>query len=83
MPMTCSQIASCSSASVVCPVPGYNYLTEGKGAIGTYYYVLHGNFPVVYNASATISPTDLNNGTDTTACTQDYSRALDDVSYFV
>jgi hypothetical protein len=79
MPRTCSQI--CTSSSVICPVPGFNNITEGVGAVGTYYYVMHGSFPVVYNASVTVTVADLNNGTDTTACTQSYSRALDDVSF--
>lgn len=79
--LTCSQIIACSNnRAVICPVPGFNTLIEGGGAIGTYYYVLHGEYPVVYNASVTISVADLNNGTDTTTCTQDYSRELDDVS---
>ena len=83
VPLTCAQIPACSSSSVICPVPGFNYLTEGGGAVGTYYYVLHGDYPVVYNASVTITVNDLNNGTDTTTCTQDYSRSLDDVSFLL
>lgn len=82
MSRICSQISSCSSPTVICPKPGFNTLTEGGGAVGTYYYVMHGNFPVVYNASATISNATLNHGTDTTICTQAYSRSLDDVSYY-
>jgi hypothetical protein len=33
---------------------------------------------VVTSASVTITPNDLNKGTDTTDCTQSYSRTLDD-----
>lgn len=81
MPLTCSQLPACTYSNIICPVPGFNYLTEGGGAVGTYYYVLHGIYPVVYNASVTITLADLNNGTDTTSCTQAYSRALDDVRF--
>lgn len=62
-----------------CPVAGDNYLVEGGGAIGDYYYVLHGSIPVVSTASVEITIADLDKGTDTTSCTQDYSRSLDDV----
>jgi hypothetical protein len=70
--------SSCFCTTVPCPVAGYNYLTEGGGAVGTYYYVLHNNYPVVSSASVTITKSDLDKGSDTTSCTQDYSRSLDD-----
>lgn len=50
----------------------------GGGAVGTYVYVNHNGTPVVSSASVTITPKDLDKGTDTTSCTQDYSRSLDD-----
>jgi hypothetical protein len=57
---------------------GSNTLVEGGGGIGTYQYAAHGSYIVVTSASATISISDLDKGTDTTSCTQDYSRMLDD-----
>ena len=53
-------------------------LTVGGGAIGTYIYALHGNLPVVTSASVTITLAQIDMGTDTTSCTQAYSRTLDD-----
>lgn len=70
--------SSCVCTTVPCPVNGYNYLTSGGGAIGKYYYVTHNGAPVVTSASITISKTNLDTGTDTTSCTQDYARMLDD-----
>ena len=55
-----------------------NYLTEGGGAKGTYNYITQGGHAVVSSASVTITKVDLDMGTDTTSCTQDYSRSLDD-----
>ena len=68
----------CSCTSVPCPTNGYNYLTTGGGAIGKYYYTTHNGYPVVTSASITITSSNLDTGTDTTSCTQDYSRMLDD-----
>jgi hypothetical protein len=59
-------------------VDGKNYLTFGGGGTATYIYETHGSYPVTVSASATISKSDLNKGTDTTSCTQSYSRMLDD-----
>lgn len=65
--------------TVPCPTSNtYNYVTEGGGATGKYYYSTHGSYPVVTSASVTITKADLDKGTDTTSCTQDYSRMLDD-----
>ena len=50
----------------------------GGGSVGTYYYVTHNGIPVVSSASVTIYPSDLDKGSDTTSCTQSYSRSLDD-----
>lgn len=50
----------------------------GGGAKGTYLYVFHNNQAVVSSASVTITMADLDKGTDTTSCTQSYSRMLDD-----
>jgi hypothetical protein len=73
---------SCVCTTVPCPVPGENYLTEGGGGTGDYYYILHGNIPVVSSASVQITQANLDKGTDTTSCTQQYSRNMDDVSIF-
>ena len=70
--------SSCVCTTVPCPVNGYNYLTSGGGAIGKYYYVTHNGNLVVTSASITISEANLDTGTDTTSCTQDYARMLDD-----
>lgn len=64
--------------TVPCPKNGYNYLEEGGGSIGTYYYSDHSGTPVVTSASVTITLADMDKGTDTTSCTQEYSRTLDD-----
>ena len=70
--------SSCVCTTVPCPVAGSNYLTEGGGGTGTYYYSLHNNIPVVTSASVRINKSNLDMGTDTTSCTQSYSRSLDD-----
>lgn len=54
------------------------FICSGGGAIGTYIYVDHNGTPVVSSASVTVTLADMNKGTDTTSCTQDYSRSLDD-----
>lgn len=46
--------------------------------MGTYNYVLHNNIAVVSSASITITSAQLDKGSDTTSCTQSYSRTLDD-----
>eukprot|EP01039_Chlorochromonas_danica_P003918 gene3916-4281_t len=73
-----SSSSTCYCTTVPCPVEGANTLTEGGGAIGTYTYVLHNSIPVVSKASVTLTPTSLDTGSDTTTCTQNYSRSLDD-----
>lgn len=70
--------SACVCTTVPCPVPGNNYLTEGGGSTGTYYYTNHNGIPVVTSATATITKANLDKGTDTTSCTQEYSRNLDD-----
>mmetsp|Transcript_14468 Transcript_14468/g.19818 ORF Transcript_14468/g.19818 Transcript_14468/m.19818 type:complete len:188 (-) Transcript_14468:232-795(-) len=70
--------STCFCTTVPCPVSGKNYLTEGGGGTGTYTYATHGSYPVVTSASVTITKANLDMGTDTTSCTQDYSRSLDD-----
>jgi hypothetical protein len=70
--------SSCYCTTVPCPVSGVNYLTEGGGGNGTYYYLLHNNIPVVISAYVRISNKNMDRGTDTTTCTQNYARSLDD-----
>jgi len=53
-------------------------LRLGGGGTGTYTYETHGSYPVVKSASVTITKSNLDMGSDTTSCTQDYSRNLDD-----
>jgi hypothetical protein len=69
---------TCFCTTVPCPVAGNNLLTYGGGGKGEYYYITHSGHAVVSSASATITLSDMDTGTDTTSCTQDYSRSLDD-----
>lgn len=68
--------STCYCTTVPCPIVGANYLPDDGG---TYYYSLHNNnIPVVTSANVRISITNMNNGSDTTSCTQNYARSLDD-----
>ena len=69
---------TCVCTTVPCPVSGSNSLVVGGGSVGTYHYSNHNGQPVVTSASVTITQNDLGKGTDTTSCTQEYSRMLDD-----
>lgn len=51
---------------------------SGGGGTGKYTYATHNGVPVVTSVSATITKSDLDTGSDTTSCTQSYSRTLDD-----
>lgn len=70
--------STCICTTTACPVAGSNELTEGDGLVGVYEYALHGSQPVVVSAKATITKADLDKGTDTVKCTQDYARMMDD-----
>ncbi len=48
------------------------------GATATFQYEMHNGYAVVISAYVTIVKDNLDKGTDTTSCTQDYSRMLDD-----
>lgn len=48
------------------------------GETGTYIYITQGGHAVISSASTTVTLANLDKGTDTTSCTQDYSRSLDD-----
>jgi hypothetical protein len=69
---------TCVCTTVPCPVVGSNSLEVGSGSIGTYHYSDHNGQPVVTSASVTINKNDLDHGSETTSCTQEYSRMLDD-----
>lgn len=65
--------------TVPCPVEGKNTLNAGGGGPGEYIYKLTSDgIAIVSSATVTISNQDLNRGTDTTSCTQSYSRSMDD-----
>jgi hypothetical protein len=68
--------STCICTTTACPVAGANKLTEGGGLVGEYEYALHGSQPVVVSAKATITKADLDKGTDTVKCTQDYARMI-------
>ena len=70
--------SECICTTAPCPVSGVNHMTEGGGAQGTYNYVIHDGHAVVTSASVKIGPSNLDKGTDTTKCTQEYARSLDD-----
>lgn len=70
--------SSCVCTTVPCPTTGTNYITIQDDAVGKYYYTSHNGYPVVTSASITITSANLDTGTDTTSCTQDYARMLDD-----
>jgi hypothetical protein len=70
--------STCVCTTVPCPIVGANELLEGTSGKGTYYYINNNDQPIVSYAYATITNHDLDNGSGTTSCTQDYSRMLDD-----
>ena len=70
--------AGCVCTTVACPASGSNSLTVGGGSTAYYTYASHGGIPVVTGANTTITIANIDKGTDTTSCTQDYSRSLDD-----
>lgn len=71
--------SECVCTTVPCPVEGTNQEIMGMGnAIINYIYEKHGDFEVVISASGTININSLDNGTETTSCTQKYSRMLED-----
>jgi hypothetical protein len=73
-----SSNTTCVCTTVPCPVAGPNYLSAGGGGQGIYNYVTHSGYAVVSTVSVSLGPKDLGTGTDTTSCTQSYSRMLDD-----
>jgi len=70
--------SNCFCTTVPCPTSGTNYLTIGGGGTGYYDYSLHNCIPVVISARVRIGINNMDKGTDTTTCTQNYARSLDD-----
>lgn len=71
--------STCVCTTVSCPVVGKNNVIMGEGGANiTYTYETHGNYIVVIAAEGTITPDSLDHGTETTSCTQKYSRMLED-----
>tara|TARA_Y200000002_G_scaffold24269_2_gene18336 strand:- start:3887 stop:4438 length:552 start_codon:yes stop_codon:yes gene_type:complete len=69
----------CVCTTVSCPVEGENSVIMGDGyAEMTYVYSLHGDYEVVVSAEGNIKKGSLNEGTETTSCTQKYARLLED-----
>ncbi len=69
---------TCVCTTVSCPTAGNNELREGGSADIVYRYTMHGEQPVVTSAEGYVYPDSLGHGTDTTSCTQQYSRMMDD-----
>jgi len=70
---------SCVCTTVECPEEGHNSVVMGNGyAKFDYLYTYHNAQEVVVSASGTITPQSLDQGTETTTCTQKYSRMLED-----
>ena len=66
-------------SSICCLANSQSFnVCSGGGATGDYYYVMHNGYAVVYSAKVTITKANLDMGTETTSCTQTYSRNLDD-----
>eukprot|EP00598_Pedospumella_elongata_P005209 CAMPEP_0184976932 /NCGR_PEP_ID=MMETSP1098-20130426/7762_1 /TAXON_ID=89044 /ORGANISM="Spumella elongata, Strain CCAP 955/1" /LENGTH=197 /DNA_ID=CAMNT_0027499873 /DNA_START=127 /DNA_END=720 /DNA_ORIENTATION=+ len=73
-----SSDTTCVCTTVPCPVSGTNTLVNAGGETATYVYAMHSGHAVVQSASTTVVKSNLDKGTDTTSCTQSYSRTLDD-----
>ena len=68
----------CVCTTVPCPISGNNTISIGGGGYGDYQYSNHNGYEVVISAKVSISKNNLDQGTGTTTCTQEYSRTLDD-----
>ncbi len=79
--MSCVKVfgtTSCICTTVPCPIVGENTLLEGLSGKGVYNYENNTDQAVVKYAYVTITNEDIDHGSETTSCTQDYSRMLDD-----
>ena len=74
-----ASLDSCICSAAACPSVGVNTLVMGGGAATVHYtYIQQHGVPVVSSADGIISVASLDKGTDTTECTQKYSRMLED-----
>jgi hypothetical protein len=70
---------SCKCTTEQCPVIGVNTLVMGNGhSTVKYTYIDQDGYIVVSSVEGTVLPSSLDKGTETTKCTQDYSRMLED-----
>ena len=78
-PLSLTISTTCICTTVECPTTGQNNITMGNGYANIdYIYSYHSNHPVVISAIGTLSPDALDHGTETTSCTQQYARMLED-----
>ena len=69
----------CICTTVPCPIEGDNLAIMGNGnANVTYTYNKHDTYEVVIKAKGIINKLSLDQRTETTSCTQKYSRMLED-----
>ena len=79
LPLVSVFSSDCVCTTVDCPKEGVNPTIMGNGnAFIDYMYEYHNDQLVVTSASGTIYPDSLNHGTETTSCTQKYSRLMED-----
>ncbi len=71
--------SDCICTNAKCPVIGVNTLVMGNGGSTVKYnYIEHHGHAVVSTVEGIVSPESLDNGTEPTKCTQEYSRMLED-----
>jgi len=74
-----SSDSPCICTTVPCPQDGANYILMGKNnANMTYIYKTLNTIPVIIEGYGYITPLSLHNGSDTTSCTREYARMLED-----
>lgn len=74
-----SNASSCICTTVQCPVIGMNTLIMGNGGSTIHYtYIQQNDVPVISSAKGILTFDSLDNGSETTECTQKYSRTLED-----
>jgi hypothetical protein len=74
-----SKTSSCICTTVQCPVIGINTLIMGNGGATIHYtYIQQNDVPVISSAEGIVTVDSLDNGSETTDCTQKYSRTLED-----
>ena len=78
-PLYYVQSSVCVCTTINCPVEGENIIIMGNGNANIdYNYKYHNGYEVVVYAVGTITPKSLDQGTETTSCTQKYARMLED-----